>query len=71
MLKNKNKVVEYGGNGLKFNEDGDSRPRIQDIDDDLFSLYHKRGSAFIHKDDIDDLIILLQEVKAHNYKIDY
>ena len=71
-MMNKNKVIDYGGNGLKFEINGDDRPRIQDLDDDQFAIYGlEEGNAYIHKNDIDDLIILLQELKAHNYKIDY
>lgn len=72
MANPNNKVIDYGGNGLRFEVDGYERPRIQDTGDGEFSIHDLiGGSAFINKDDIDDLIILLQEVKAHGYKIDY
>lgn len=68
----KNKVVDFGGNGLQFESNGENRPKVQDIEDGDFSLSNlKLGTVGIHKDDIDDLIILLQEVKYHGYKIDY
>lgn len=72
MMKPKNKIVDYGGNGLTFEQNGDNRPRVQDIEDGEFHVYGlKNGTAVIHKEDVDDLILLLQEVKAHGYKIDY
>lgn len=71
MIKPNNKVVTYGRNGLMFDKAGDKRPSVQDTGDGEFILYGVDGYKVIHKDDIDDLIILLQEVKAHGYKIDY
>jgi hypothetical protein len=64
-------VTNYGGNGLRFEVNGEDRPRIQDVDDGEFMIHHSQGSTIIHKKDIDDLIILLKKVKAHGYKIDY
>lgn len=72
MLKPKNKIIDYGGKGLKFEQNGDNRPRVLDIGDGEFAvsgLY--AGNCVVCKEDVDDLILLLQEVKAHGYKIDY
>ncbi|MFV1457492.1 hypothetical protein [Bacillus mycoides] len=72
MLKPKNKIVDYDGNGLRFEQNGGDRPRVQDVEDGEFHIYGlKNGTVNIHKEDVDDLILLLQEVKAHGYKIDY
>lgn len=70
MIKSANKVIEFGGNGLKFEENSEDRPCIQEIDEGEFAIYTNDGIKYINKEDIDDLIIL-QEVKAHGYKIDY
>lgn len=71
MIKPENKVIEFGGNGLKFEQNSEDRPCIQEIDEGEFAIYTNDGTKYIQKNDIDDLIILLQEVKAHGYKIDY
>lgn len=72
MLKPKNKIVDYDGNGLRFEQNGENRPHVQDVRDGEFHLYGlKNGTVRINKEDVDDLILLLQEVKAHGYKIDY
>lgn len=71
MERNTDKVIEYGKNGLQFESNGGSRPRVHDIGDGEFYVYDLvNGSAYLDKEDIDDLIILLQEVKAKSYKID-
>ncbi|WP_460271695.1 hypothetical protein [Bacillus sp. NEAU-Y102] len=72
MLKPKNKIVDYDGNGLRFEQNGENRPHVQDVGDGEFHLYGlKNGTVRINKEDVDDLILLLQEVKAHEYTIDY
>jgi hypothetical protein len=71
MAKDKDFVIDFGGNGLMFKENGEERPKIQELEDELFYIGNlTHGNAYIHKDDIHDIIILLQEVKAHGYKID-
>lgn len=71
MNNPENNIIEYGGNGLKFERNDNDRPHIQDNDDGDFTVFTADNTFVIHKDFIDDVIILLQEVKAHNYKIDY
>jgi hypothetical protein len=71
MKKDRENFVTYfGGNGLCFEVDAENRPKIQDIGDGQFMLYHREGITCIHKNDINDLIILLKEIKEHGYKID-
>lgn len=72
MIQPKNKVVDYDGIGLMFENNGFDRPRIQDTGNKEFMVHGlKQDIVVLHADEIDDLIILLQEVKAHGYKIDY
>ncbi|MEM5009285.1 hypothetical protein WKH57_01060 [Niallia taxi] len=62
--------IEKSGNMLKFRSSGDWRPRIQDLGDGVFNIYElENGSAVIRKDDIEDLIVLLQAVRDHGYQI--
>ncbi|WP_353053434.1 hypothetical protein [Bacillus thuringiensis] len=38
MIKPKNKVIDYGGNGLKFEMNSEERPCIQDIGNGEFTI---------------------------------
>ncbi|MGM9986371.1 MAG: hypothetical protein ACI35O_03990 [Bacillaceae bacterium] len=72
MKSDKNKVIDFGGNGLQFEQDAMNRPRLQDLDGGEFVISNVgSGHIYFKKEDVDDLIILLKEVKAHDYKIDY
>ena len=71
MIKPENKVIEFGGDGLKFEIDSGNRPCIQEVDKGEFVIYTNGGTKHIHRDEIDDLIILLQEVKLNGYKLNF
>jgi hypothetical protein len=58
----------FGGNGLKFAVNGDSRPRIQDLDD-CVRVYTDENSFVINKSDMDDLLVLFQHAKHTGYDI--
>ena len=72
-MKLENKVVAYGGNGLQFEYEGGDRPRIDVDGEGEYTIYGLSSDMVVNfnKQNIDDLIILLQEVKAHNYLLDY
>lgn len=60
----KDKVIDYGGNGLQFEENGENRPRVQDLENGEFVISGLvDGNAYLNKEDIDDLIILLKKLK--------
>ena len=64
------KTVSYGGNGLCFDVNKEVRPSVQDVGDDEFYLYLEEGNVIIDKDEINDVITLLTEVKRRGYSID-
>jgi hypothetical protein len=71
MSKEVMRAIERYGNMLRFRMSGDFRPRIQQIDDQEFVICElENGNAYIHKNDIDDLIELLTTIKLNDYKID-
>lgn len=59
-----NFIKGYDGNKLVFRENGVNRPLLQDYDEDEYTISNlSNGAIFLDRKDIDDLIILLEEIK--------
>jgi hypothetical protein len=57
----------YSANGLRFK--GNNRPVVREVGKNEYMIHVDGRHLVIDKENIDDLILLLEEVKVRNYKI--
>lgn len=68
MISKRDFIDVYGGNGFKFDVDGDNRPKIQDMNDTI-QIHTSNGTFEVSKNEIDDVVKLLVSARCQGYNI--